>query len=32
MTEDAKFPELFLFGGPLQRLGARLGLAAGSLF
>jgi hypothetical protein len=29
MTEDTKFPELALFGGPLQRLGVRLGLARG---
>jgi len=26
MTEDPKFPELSLLGGPLQRLGVRLGL------
>lgn len=29
MKEDPAIPELSLFGGPLQRLGARLGLARG---
>jgi len=29
IKEDAKIPELSLFGGPLQRLGVRLGLVRG---
>lgn len=29
MKESAPFPELSLFGGPLQRLGVRLGLVRG---
>jgi hypothetical protein len=29
MKEDSGFPELLPFGGPLQKLGARLGLAKG---